>query len=179
MLATNSVGGLAAAEGLAGTGTKIGTFDLGPDVLKAVEAGRIGFAVDQQAVPAGLPADRDAGAARALRHPARRSTTSSRRARTSSRATTPSRRWSSASGRFARPAASRLGLRRSAPRIAGASRLGVLGSANLISASPPPTPAASCAIAQPVPHRRRSSENAPGPAAVIAKTAAISTALYS
>ena len=48
MLATNSVGGLAAAEGLAGTGTKIGTFDLGPDVLKAVEAGRIGFAVDQQ-----------------------------------------------------------------------------------------------------------------------------------
>jgi simple sugar transport system substrate-binding protein len=49
VLATNSVGGLAAAEGLAGTGTKIGTFDLGPDVLKAVEAGRIGFAVDQQA----------------------------------------------------------------------------------------------------------------------------------
>jgi simple sugar transport system substrate-binding protein len=48
VLATNSVGGLAAAEGLAGTGTKIGTFDLGPDVLKAVEAGRIGFAVDQQ-----------------------------------------------------------------------------------------------------------------------------------
>ena len=28
---------------------KIGTFDLGPDVLKAVMAGRIGFAVDQQA----------------------------------------------------------------------------------------------------------------------------------
>ena len=49
VLATNSVGGLAAAEGLAGTGTKIGTFDLAPDVLKAVEAGRIGFAVDQQA----------------------------------------------------------------------------------------------------------------------------------
>jgi len=49
VLATNSVGGLAAAEGLAGTGTKIGTFDLGPDVLNAVAAGRIGFAVDQQA----------------------------------------------------------------------------------------------------------------------------------
>ena len=30
-------------------GVKIGTFDLGPDVLKAVEAGQIGFAVDQQA----------------------------------------------------------------------------------------------------------------------------------
>jgi len=48
VLATNSVGGLAAAEGLAGTQTKIGTFDLGPEVLKAVEAGQIGFAVDQQ-----------------------------------------------------------------------------------------------------------------------------------
>jgi simple sugar transport system substrate-binding protein len=48
VLATNSVGGLAAAQGLAGTGVKIGTFDLGPDVLKAVEAGQIGFAVDQQ-----------------------------------------------------------------------------------------------------------------------------------
>ncbi len=45
----NSVGGLAAAEALARTGVKIGTFDLGPDVLKAVEAGRIDFAVDQQA----------------------------------------------------------------------------------------------------------------------------------
>jgi simple sugar transport system substrate-binding protein len=49
VLATNSVGGLAAAEGLAGSATKIGTFDLAPDVIKAVEAGRIGFAVDQQA----------------------------------------------------------------------------------------------------------------------------------
>ena len=28
---------------------KIGTFDLGPDVLKAVQGGQIGFAVDQQA----------------------------------------------------------------------------------------------------------------------------------
>jgi simple sugar transport system substrate-binding protein len=49
VLATNSLGGLAAAKGLAQTGVKIGTFDLGPDVLKAVEAGAIGFAVDQQA----------------------------------------------------------------------------------------------------------------------------------
>ena len=39
VLATNSVGGLAAAEGLAGLGIKIGTFDLGPDVLKAVQRG--------------------------------------------------------------------------------------------------------------------------------------------
>jgi simple sugar transport system substrate-binding protein len=49
VLATNSLGGLDAAKGLAGSGVKIGTFDLGPDVLKAVEAGEIGFAVDQQA----------------------------------------------------------------------------------------------------------------------------------
>jgi simple sugar transport system substrate-binding protein len=49
VLATNSLGGLAAAEGLSGSGVKIGTFDLGPDVLKAVQAGRITFAVDQQA----------------------------------------------------------------------------------------------------------------------------------
>jgi simple sugar transport system substrate-binding protein len=49
VLATNSLGGLAAAKALAGTGVKLGTFDLGPDVLKAVKAGRIGFAVDQQA----------------------------------------------------------------------------------------------------------------------------------
>jgi simple sugar transport system substrate-binding protein len=49
VLATNSLGGLAAAKGLAGSGVKIGTFDLGPDVLKAVEKGEIAFAVDQQA----------------------------------------------------------------------------------------------------------------------------------
>lgn len=49
VLATNSLGGLAAAKGLAGHGTKIGTFDLGPDVLRAVQRGEIGFAVDQQA----------------------------------------------------------------------------------------------------------------------------------
>jgi simple sugar transport system substrate-binding protein len=45
-LATNSLGGLAAAKAV--PDLKLGTFDLGPDVLKAVEAGRIGFAVDQQ-----------------------------------------------------------------------------------------------------------------------------------
>jgi simple sugar transport system substrate-binding protein len=49
VLATNSLGGLQAAKGLARTEVKIGTFDLGPDVLKAVEAGTIDFAVDQQA----------------------------------------------------------------------------------------------------------------------------------
>jgi simple sugar transport system substrate-binding protein len=49
VLATNSVGGLAAAKGITDRGVKIGTFDLGPDVLKAVMAGRIDFAVDQQA----------------------------------------------------------------------------------------------------------------------------------
>ena len=49
VLATNSLGGLAAAKGLAGRDVKIGTFDLGPDVLNAVQRGEIGFAVDQQA----------------------------------------------------------------------------------------------------------------------------------
>jgi simple sugar transport system substrate-binding protein len=33
VLCTNAVSGLAAVQGLAGTGVKIGTFDLGPDVL--------------------------------------------------------------------------------------------------------------------------------------------------
>jgi simple sugar transport system substrate-binding protein len=46
-LATNSNGGLIASKAV--PALKLGTFDLGPDVLKAVEAGRIGFAVDQQA----------------------------------------------------------------------------------------------------------------------------------
>jgi len=49
VLATNSLGGLAAAKGLSGRSVKIGTFDLGPDVLNAVQDGKIGFAVDQQA----------------------------------------------------------------------------------------------------------------------------------
>ena len=41
MLATNSLGGLAAAKALTGKGVEIGTFDLGPDVLKAVQSGQI------------------------------------------------------------------------------------------------------------------------------------------
>jgi simple sugar transport system substrate-binding protein len=49
VLATNSVSGLAAVQGLAGTHIPIGTFDLGPDILKAVQAGTLAFAVDQQA----------------------------------------------------------------------------------------------------------------------------------
>jgi simple sugar transport system substrate-binding protein len=50
VLAMNSVSGTAAAQGLAGRPeVTVATFDLGPDVLKAVEAGRIAFAVDQQA----------------------------------------------------------------------------------------------------------------------------------
>jgi simple sugar transport system substrate-binding protein len=49
VLAMNSLSGVAASRGLAGTGDVIGTFDLGPDVLKAVQNGRIAFAVDQQA----------------------------------------------------------------------------------------------------------------------------------
>jgi len=49
VLATNSLGGLAAAKALAGQNVQIGTFDLGPDVLKAVEKGELVFAVDQQA----------------------------------------------------------------------------------------------------------------------------------
>lgn len=49
VLATNSVSGLAAVKGLAGKRLPIGTFDLGPDVLKAVRDGKLAFAVDQQA----------------------------------------------------------------------------------------------------------------------------------
>lgn len=49
VLCTNAVSGLAAEKGLAGKGVRIGTFDLGPEVLRAVQAGRIAFAVDQQA----------------------------------------------------------------------------------------------------------------------------------
>jgi simple sugar transport system substrate-binding protein len=49
VLCTNAVSGLAAVQGLAGTGVKIGTFDLGPDVLKAVQDGKLAFAIDQQA----------------------------------------------------------------------------------------------------------------------------------
>jgi simple sugar transport system substrate-binding protein len=49
VLCTNAVSGLAAVQGLAGTDVKIGTFDLGPDVLKAVQDGKLAFAIDQQA----------------------------------------------------------------------------------------------------------------------------------
>lgn len=49
VLAMNSLSGLAAVKGLAGAGIPIGTFDLGPDVLRAVQSGRLAFAVDQQA----------------------------------------------------------------------------------------------------------------------------------
>ena len=49
VLATNSRRRAGGGRGPAGRRIKIGTFDLGPDVLKAVQAGRIGFAVDQQA----------------------------------------------------------------------------------------------------------------------------------
>jgi simple sugar transport system substrate-binding protein len=48
-LAMNAPSGLAASKGLAGQGVTVGTFDLGPDVLKAVQAGTLAFAVDQQA----------------------------------------------------------------------------------------------------------------------------------
>jgi simple sugar transport system substrate-binding protein len=49
VVAMNSLSGLAAVKGLAGAGIPIGTFDLGPDVLRAVQSGRLAFAVDQQA----------------------------------------------------------------------------------------------------------------------------------
>jgi simple sugar transport system substrate-binding protein len=50
VLADNALSGVAAAQGLADKPeVTIGTFDLGPDVLKAVRDGRIAFAVDQQA----------------------------------------------------------------------------------------------------------------------------------
>jgi simple sugar transport system substrate-binding protein len=53
VLTLNSTTGLEALQGLrrdgAATRVKIGTFDLGPDVLRAVRAGQLSFAVDQQA----------------------------------------------------------------------------------------------------------------------------------
>jgi simple sugar transport system substrate-binding protein len=49
VLAMNSLSGLAASKSLAGSGRVVGTFDLGPDVLKAVQSGKLAFAVDQQA----------------------------------------------------------------------------------------------------------------------------------
>jgi simple sugar transport system substrate-binding protein len=50
VLACNSLSGLAAVQALADKPEiTIGSFDLGPDVLKAVQDGRLAFAVDQQA----------------------------------------------------------------------------------------------------------------------------------
>jgi simple sugar transport system substrate-binding protein len=49
VLAMNSLSGLAAVKALAGRTLPVGTFDLGPDVLRAVQSGRMAFAVDQQA----------------------------------------------------------------------------------------------------------------------------------
>jgi simple sugar transport system substrate-binding protein len=49
VLAMNATSGLEAVRGLHGVrSVTIGVFDLGPDVLTAVRAGRIAFAVDQQ-----------------------------------------------------------------------------------------------------------------------------------
>jgi simple sugar transport system substrate-binding protein len=48
-LAMNGTSGLAASKALTGRGVTVGTFDLGPDVLKAVRDGKLAFAVDQQA----------------------------------------------------------------------------------------------------------------------------------
>jgi simple sugar transport system substrate-binding protein len=50
VLATNSTGGLLAVEALAKTRrrAKVASFDLGPDTLRAIEQGKLLFAVDQQ-----------------------------------------------------------------------------------------------------------------------------------
>jgi simple sugar transport system substrate-binding protein len=52
VLATNATGGLAAVDGVDGAAAadrvKIAAFDLGPEVLNAVKAGKLEFAVDQQ-----------------------------------------------------------------------------------------------------------------------------------
>jgi simple sugar transport system substrate-binding protein len=52
ILATNSAGGLHAVDAVASTRragrVRIAAFDLGPDTLRAVEAGKLLFAVDQQ-----------------------------------------------------------------------------------------------------------------------------------
>jgi simple sugar transport system substrate-binding protein len=50
VLALNSTGGMEAVQALRGKpSVRVGTFDLGPDVLQAVKDGRLLFAVDQQA----------------------------------------------------------------------------------------------------------------------------------
>ena len=50
VLATNSTGGLLAVDAVAKTRrrAKVAAFDLGPDTLRAVEGGKLLFAVDQQ-----------------------------------------------------------------------------------------------------------------------------------
>jgi simple sugar transport system substrate-binding protein len=50
VLAMNATSGVESVQGLKGRrDVTIGTFDLGPDVLRAVQDGRLAFAVDQQA----------------------------------------------------------------------------------------------------------------------------------
>jgi simple sugar transport system substrate-binding protein len=49
VLALNGTSGQATLKGLAGRRLPIATFDLGPEILEAVRAGRLAFAVDQQA----------------------------------------------------------------------------------------------------------------------------------
>ena len=50
ILATNSTGGLLAIDAVAKTRrrAKVASFDLGPDTLRALEQGKLLFAVDQQ-----------------------------------------------------------------------------------------------------------------------------------
>jgi simple sugar transport system substrate-binding protein len=78
VLTLNSTGGLEAVQGLGtlgqASGIPIGTFDLGPDVLKAVQSGRLAFAIDQQAYLQGyLPVSLLAQRARYGLFPARHS----------------------------------------------------------------------------------------------------------
>jgi len=53
VLSLNATTGLESAQAVAAAGraasTEVGTFDLGPDVLRAVRHGRLAFAIDQQA----------------------------------------------------------------------------------------------------------------------------------
>jgi simple sugar transport system substrate-binding protein len=78
VLTLNSTTGLEAVQGLGtlgqASGVPIGTFDLGPDVLKEVQNGRLAFAVDQQAylqgyLPVALLANRARYGLFPARHP--------------------------------------------------------------------------------------------------------------
>jgi simple sugar transport system substrate-binding protein len=76
VLCLNSTTGLEAVQGLGtlgqASGIPIGTFDLGPDVLRAVQNGRLAFAIDQQAYLQGyLPVTLLANRARYGLFPAR------------------------------------------------------------------------------------------------------------